>query len=336
MTKRVVFLDRDGTLIEHYDYLTEPEQVKLMPTAVSALRLLRDRGFALVMVTNQSAIARGLLTEEKLQDIHKHLQRLLAQEGVFLDGMYYCPYHPEAVLPEYRRESDLRKPAPGMFQLAARELDLSLEQSWMVGDDDRDILAGQTAGCRTILLSSRGSELVHRGDAQPDYQALNLQEAANLIVRYADESPLIADKPISENQTIPEGDTPVTEPQVLEEKSTLSDQPQQPEEAQSQTETPPQDASVVSPSRPARAAESDLLQQILRELRSLNRQQRFSEFSVLKLLAGVIQMVVILCLILAFGFGTGLEDRTDSVHTFLLLAGVLQVMVLSLLVMHKS
>jgi len=188
MSNRAVFLDRDGTLVEHYDYLTDPSQVQLLGTTTAALRLLRDHGFLLVMVTNQSAVARGLVTEAKLLEIHDRLKALLSEEGAYLDQIYYCPYHPEGSVAKYRRESDLRKPSPGMLQLAARELDIDLAQSWVVGDDDRDVQAGQAARCRTILLEQRKrSEFVHRGDSEPDFLAVNLQEAANLIVRHARE-----------------------------------------------------------------------------------------------------------------------------------------------------
>jgi len=160
MTNRAVFLDRDGTLIEHYDYLTEASQVQLLPNTVSALKLLRQHGFLLIVITNQSAVARGMLTEKTLTQIHDHLKSLLGREGAYLDKIYYCPYHPEAVVDQYRRDSDLRKPKPGMLYLAEKELDIDLDRSWIVGDDDRDIETGKAAGCRTIMLESRGSSLV--------------------------------------------------------------------------------------------------------------------------------------------------------------------------------
>ncbi len=188
MSQRAVFLDRDGTLIEHYDYLTDESQVKLMPRVAHALRLLRDHGFKLVVITNQSAVARGMITEKKLAVIHARLEALLTEQGAYLDAIYYCPFHPEGVVDKYRKESDMRKPAPGMLKLAAEALQLDLKQSWMVGDDDRDIKAGNAAGCRTILLQHRGSALVQRGSGGEDFKALNLQEAANLIIHHKDDA----------------------------------------------------------------------------------------------------------------------------------------------------
>ena len=128
MSNRAVFLDRDGTLIEHFDYLTDPQQVQLLPTVTTALRRLKEHGFYLVMVTNQSAVARGMLTEKKLLKIHDHLKQMLAKEDAYLDQIYYCPFHPEGAVEKYRCESDQRKPAPGMLNLAAREIDLDLKQ----------------------------------------------------------------------------------------------------------------------------------------------------------------------------------------------------------------
>ncbi|MBN1436919.1 MAG: HAD-IIIA family hydrolase [Sedimentisphaerales bacterium] len=184
MSTPAVFIDRDGTLIEHFDYLTDPDQVRLLPNAAKALRQLRQRGFALVMVTNQSAVARGMITEETLLRIHDRLKSLLSEQGAYLDQIYYCPFHPDGAVEQYRKESDQRKPAPGMLLTAADEMDLDLTNSWMVGDDSRDIGAGQAAGCRTILLDSHSaSPLVQRNEFKPDFRAVNLQEAANLIFR---------------------------------------------------------------------------------------------------------------------------------------------------------
>ena len=109
MSNRVVFVDRDGTLIEHYDYLTDPGQVKLLATTSSALRLLKEHGFRVVMITNQSAVARGMLTEKKLAEIHDRLKTLLGRQGAFLDQIYYCPYHPEGAVEKYRRDSETHR-----------------------------------------------------------------------------------------------------------------------------------------------------------------------------------------------------------------------------------
>lgn len=148
-----VFLDRDGTLIEHVPYLSDPALLQLLPGAAEALKRLRREGFARVLVTNQSAIGRGILTEERLDEIHVELNRQLAASGATVDGIYHCPDVPGC---DDRTivENPNRKPGPGMLLCAAAELGLDLGASWMVGDLISDVLAGINAGCRSILVQS--------------------------------------------------------------------------------------------------------------------------------------------------------------------------------------
>lgn len=148
-----VFLDRDGTLIEHVPYLADPALVRLLPGTAEALRRLRRAGFALVLVTNQSAIGRGMLSENRLDEIHTELNRQLAASGVTIDGIYYCPVAPEGADRTVVEYSD-RKPGPGMLLRSAADLRLDLAASWMVGDLISDVLAGLNAGCRSILVKS--------------------------------------------------------------------------------------------------------------------------------------------------------------------------------------
>jgi D,D-heptose 1,7-bisphosphate phosphatase len=148
-----VFLDRDGTLIEHVHYLSDPARVRPFPGAAEALRRLRRAGFARVLVTNQSAIGRGMLTEGRLQEIHAELERQLAASGATLDGIYFCPAAPAGDDRTVVESLD-RKPGPGMLLRAAADLGLDLDASWMVGDLVSDVLAGLNAGCRSILVRS--------------------------------------------------------------------------------------------------------------------------------------------------------------------------------------
>jgi D,D-heptose 1,7-bisphosphate phosphatase len=147
-----VFLDRDGTLIEHVHYLSDPAHVRLLPGAAEALMRLRRAGFLCVLVTNQSAIGRGMITEARLHDIHAEMNRQLAERGTALDGIYYCPDVPTED-DRTRVENPNRKPGPGMLLQAATDLDLELADSWMVGDLISDVLAGLNAGCRSILVA---------------------------------------------------------------------------------------------------------------------------------------------------------------------------------------
>lgn len=151
-----VFLDRDGTLVEEVDYLIDPGQVRLIPGAAAAVRRLNQAGWPVVIVTNQSMIARGMANERQLGRIHARLAELLNAEGARLDGIYYCPHHPELGEPPYRAACDCRKPLPGLLRQAARELDLDLAQSAMIGDSLRDLAAGQAAGCRQLVLVRTG------------------------------------------------------------------------------------------------------------------------------------------------------------------------------------
>ena len=145
MAHKAVFLDRDDTLVDDPGYIQRPEQVMLLPGAAEALVQLKKMGYLLVVVTNQSGVARGLVTEEDLEQIHQKLKSLLAAEGAEIDAIYYCPYHPKGTLKDFSIESNLRKPNAGMFFQAEEELQVNLDQSWMIGDSYRDIQAGKAA-----------------------------------------------------------------------------------------------------------------------------------------------------------------------------------------------
>jgi D-glycero-D-manno-heptose 1,7-bisphosphate phosphatase len=147
------FLDRDGTIIEDPGYLRDPEMIQFIPGAVDALRALQAAGYRLVLVTNQAGVARGLLTEEDVRRVNDRLTVLLAGAGVRLDGIYYCPHHPEYGPPEYRRECDCRKPKPGMIQRAVRDLGLDPSRSVIIGDHVTDAqMAESFPGMVGIML----------------------------------------------------------------------------------------------------------------------------------------------------------------------------------------
>jgi lipopolysaccharide heptosyltransferase II len=145
--RRAIFLDRDGTLLDLVPYLHDPAQVRLVPGAAEALRAARQAGFALVVVTNQSGIARGLFREEDVTRVHARVQEALAPAGVAIDRFYHCPHHPDFTGP-----CDCRKPEPGLYRRAAAELGLDLQRSFAIGDTVEDLQAAQRAGCRPILV----------------------------------------------------------------------------------------------------------------------------------------------------------------------------------------
>lgn len=150
--RAAVFLDRDGTLIRDVKYLCAVEQIEILPGAAAALLLLRAHGFKLVVVTNQSAVARGRLSELDLQAIHAELMERLGRDGAVLDAIYYCPHHPTEGLGDFHRICECRKPKTGMIERAARELDLDPKLSYVVGDKWTDIELAQGAGATGIFI----------------------------------------------------------------------------------------------------------------------------------------------------------------------------------------
>ena len=185
MADKAVFLDRDDTLIEDPGYINSPGQVKLIPGVADALVQLRKMGYKLIVVSNQSAVARGIVTEATLKKIHKRVNELLGKGRAHIDKFYYCPYHPEGVIPKYRIESDLRKPAAGMFFLASEEMGIDCSRSWMVGNSYRDVTAGRRAGCGAILIKSSLKPAMKKlGDPEPDKIAINMKEVVNIIKMY--------------------------------------------------------------------------------------------------------------------------------------------------------
>jgi len=183
VTSTAVFLDRDGTVVEDPGYIGDPDQVQLLPDATDAINRFSKAGHLVVVVSNQSGVARGMFTEEDLSQVHDRFVELLEADGAVLDGAYYCPYlnGSEAKVEAYRRDSDLRKPKPGMLLQAARELGIDLTRSWMIGDAARDVEAGARAGCRTILVARHPSR--SSAASVSNHTVRSLSEAADIVER---------------------------------------------------------------------------------------------------------------------------------------------------------
>jgi D-glycero-D-manno-heptose 1,7-bisphosphate phosphatase len=182
-----IFLDRDGVINREDGYILRPDQFELYPWTLQALRQLQGAGYLLVVVTNQSAIARGLLTEAGLAAIHHKLKETLKAGGVQLDGIYYCPHHPGDSETEARRpyvEKCLcRKPLPGLLDQAHADLGIDWQRSWLIGDAPRDIAAGQARGVRTIGVRTGHGHKRFETHPRPDVVVAHLGDAAELIVK---------------------------------------------------------------------------------------------------------------------------------------------------------
>jgi D-glycero-D-manno-heptose 1,7-bisphosphate phosphatase len=165
---KAVFFDRDGTLLVEVGYLTHPSMVVPYHFAYDALRLARAHGYLTIVVTNQSGIARGYLTEEDLAAIHSRMQDLLRAKGVELDAIYYCPHYPEARVDAYRSECDCRKPATALGLKAIKRFDIDIEASFVIGDKETDVLFGKALGATPCLVRTGfGSYEEHRPGGGP-------------------------------------------------------------------------------------------------------------------------------------------------------------------------
>ncbi len=189
MSRRAIFLDRDGVLVRDVGPLTSPDDIVLTPGVALGLRELSRAGFLLVVVSNQTVVARGLLNENAVIELQKRVEaRILDASGPALDAFYFCPHHPKATRPDLRCDCACRKPAPGLLLQAAAELDISLAESFMIGDRASDVLAGLRAGCTTIQLTT-GAHLAPPIEVTGGFEAraahhvaANLQEAAALVL----------------------------------------------------------------------------------------------------------------------------------------------------------
>lgn len=154
--QKAIFLDRDGTINKYVGFLRDIDEFELLPGVAEAIGKINRSGYLAIVVTNQPVIARGEVGWEELQEIHNKMETLLGLEGVYLDGIYFCPHHPhkgyEGEIPELKFDCDCRKPKPGMLLKAAEDFNIDLSQSWMIGDGENDIKAGEVAGCKTALI----------------------------------------------------------------------------------------------------------------------------------------------------------------------------------------
>lgn len=185
-TMQAIFLDKDGTLVENLPYNVNPDLIRLTPRAGEALRLLQAQGYALLVVSNQAGVAKGLFSERALMPVKERLSELLAAEGVRLADFYYCPHYPSGAVSRYAMRCDCRKPMPGMLQQAAARHGIDLARSWMIGDILDDVEAGKRAGCRTVLIDNGNeTEWVPGPYRTPELTANDLLAAAQAIASFS-------------------------------------------------------------------------------------------------------------------------------------------------------
>jgi len=319
MPNKAIFLDRDDTLIEDPGYINHPDQVKLLDGVAEALIELKCMGYKIIVVSNQSAVAHGIVTEKVLGEIHSRLKQLLTEKGAFLDQIYYCPYHPDGAIPKYRKESDWRKPNPGMLLAAADEMDIDLSQSWSIGDSARDVEAGLRAGCKTILINrssqhKQSEPSLLLAGTNPDYKSVNIKEAVNIIKKYHRSS----GKPADQTQSAPTGQT---QPPLQAVEQPPSPEPTEPEPA------PPE-------KNAAGKRTEQLLSSILEQLKSMQRADMFGEFSIMRLMAGIMQIIVLFCLLITIWFLMSPSGQDNSVFIALGFAMLFQLMALTFYIMQ--
>ena len=373
MKRPAIFFDRDNTLIVSDGFLGDPSKVVLVEGAADAVARVRSLGFAVVVFSNQSGVARGMFNEDDVHRVNARLDEMLQDQnpGAVIDRHEFCPFHPEGTVEPYAKESELRKPKPGMINQAAEKLALDLSRSWVIGDAPRDIEAGKAAGCRTIWYkdprlppSMAARELML---TVPDAVVSSLKEATDVIARDAlIRQPPAAPEPapgptIKAAQPRPAAPPVPPEPPVqseasLEAEEAEAERAEAPAEsrrtpgprsvatakplmqvlaqkraaaAQAQNETPqqPSQAANAPPVVSATARLEELAEQILQELQR-RREAPEHEFSVSKLLAGIIQIVAIAVVFLAY-------FRGDQ-QSLLLVAIFLQTFTIALLIMGRQ
>jgi histidinol-phosphate phosphatase family protein len=314
MRRPAVFFDRDNTLIVSDGYLGDPSKVTLVNAAAAAVARARLLGYATIVFSNQSGVARGMFGEDAVHAVNARLDELLAEQNpsAVIDRHEFCPFHPQGTVEQYAKESDLRKPAPGMIHRAAEALALDLSRSWVIGDAPRDIEAGRAAGCRTILFqdpslpaSPAATSATH---VLPDHYVQNLKDALDIIER---------ETASAEEPPPPPADTP----EITIER----------ESAPSRTAT---SASSAPPSSTNLERLESLAAQILEAVRAQPHRDSAGDhaehFSLTKMIAGIMQVLSLAMLALAY-FG-----RSDAEQERMTLAVFLELFTIALLIMGRQ
>ena len=368
MKRPAIFFDRDNTLIVSDGYLGDPAKVVLINGAADAVARARRLGYAVVVFSNQSGVARGMFSEEDVQAVNKRMDELLIAEnaGAVVDRHEFCPFHPQGTIDVYARESDRRKPKPGMILSAAEKLALDLSKSWVIGDAPRDVEAGKAAGCRAILFTDGALKASpaasERSDVDPDYVVSTLAEAMDYVEQSGandlesndggapveEKKPAVAAAPtsalavatpripkvaIGSKYVSPGGNASASSAGAASREETAERPAERPAPRKSYSRSPSADEEEARPPQPPPPSGNErmesLLEQIFLELRR-QHEHRDTDFSVSKLLAGVVQVLVLATLFLAY------IRRDSPTQTYLMIALVLQTLTISLLIMSRQ
>lgn len=298
-----IFLDRDNTLILNDGDLGQPDKVRLVDGVPSGLAALREAGFSLVVVTNQAGVARGVFTEEDVDAVHQRIATLIdeqASRAGLIDRFYYCPYHPDGTLTEYRRDHLWRKPHPGMILQAARDLGLDLTRSWVIGDQERDVQAGRSAGCRTVLVS-KDAELIRKAGS-----TIAASDFSDAVRRILEQSGARGESAGGTHNGSPVSPTVVEKP---------------PPEASAGT------SQRLADSGPDSAAMRRAVTELTEEIRS-DRMRR-ADFTMLKMLAGLCQLLALSLALL----GLMQLANSDAFMKWMIGAGLTQLLTITILVL---
>jgi len=353
MAERAIFLDRDNTIIEdHEGYLGDPAKVKLLPGAATAIASMRRLGYRIIVASNQSGVARGLFTEADVEAVNDEMgKQLREQGGAQIDASYYCPYHPDAKLAEYKVDHDWRKPKPGMLTQAAEDFGLDLGQSWMIGDMPRDIACGAAAGCRTILIRDPDHPAPDNESnalpVSPNFIVKSLADAARILLRegrnpHPDLVPkaIPAERPVEVAESpvvvkpvgVPGDVAPVAEAEAAGEdmEKELPVVEEMPAgsgpnivvqlDEQALAERLARVIVQVGAGGAAKGEQSSnanlkpVLEEILMQLRQRNRQADMPEFSLARLAAMVAQIGVAVCLVMGIYDGLAAWMLPQATH----------------------
>lgn len=186
MLNKAVFIDRDGTLIEDRGYICDFDQVEIFPFSFEAVKVINENGFKVIVITNQSSIARGICTEYQVQKLHNKMEELFRSKRAIINAFYYCPFYEHGVIEKYKKRDECRKPLPGMILKAAKDLNIDLSESFMIGDNIKDVIAGRKADCKTILVKtgnwSKTKKDLKLSKIKPDFISDNVLKASIKVI----------------------------------------------------------------------------------------------------------------------------------------------------------